>query len=190
MASSAQIPPDRLRATGKFNGMISMDGRMPKLPCTPLQRRDSSSSFGILGRLPAELMLNMVAQMDFLSIVHFSQVCVQANGYVRSCSEYRDVLRFIPNAVKALRGLGILSLHSIAQLYDALRAEECATCGETGPFLFLPTCQRCCEWCRNYYPSLQLMFPSQARKYYGLNKQETDSLPTVHVRAASVHTVS
>ncbi|KAK7963502.1 hypothetical protein PG996_008807 [Apiospora saccharicola] len=189
MASSAQMSHYRLAATGKFDGMISMatiafDGRMPKLPITPLRLQDSSSSssFGILGRLPPELMLNIVAQMDFLSIVHFSQVCVQANGYVRSCNELRDVLRFVPEAVKALGIIGVLSLHSVATLYDAMRAEECATCGDTGPFLFLPTCQRCCEWCRKYYPSLQLMFRSQAGKYCALTQQETDSLPTVHVR--------
>lgn len=167
--------------------MISLTGRMPTLPCTPLPPRDPFSSLGVLGCLPPELMLNMIAQMDFLSIVRFSQVSVQANAYVRSCHEFRSFLGSVPEAVKALCRLGILSLHSVANLYGALRAEECAICGESGPFLFLPTCQRCCDWCRKHHPSLQLIYRGQAVKYFGLSQQEAASLPIVHVRRAMVH---
>ncbi|KAK8012924.1 hypothetical protein PG991_010299 [Apiospora marii] len=125
--------------------------------------------------------------MDLLSIVRFSRVSIQANGYVRSCHEYRDILRFVPDAVKALRRLGIHGQHTVANLYDVLRAEECAICGEAGPFLFLPTCQRCCNGCRKQYPSLRLMDRADAKKYCGLTKEQADSLPTVHVRKAMVH---
>lgn len=79
MATLVQIPGERLWALGKFDGMVYMTGRMPKLPSIPLQLR-VSSSLGHLCRLPPELMLNLIAQMDFLAIVRFSQVSVQANG--------------------------------------------------------------------------------------------------------------
>lgn len=82
--------------------------------------------------------------------------------------------------------MGILRLHSVADLYGALRTEECATCSKIGLFLFLPTCRRCCMWCRKYHPSLRLMNHIQAQKYYSLTKEETDSLPIVHIRKAMV----
>ncbi|KAK8065082.1 hypothetical protein PG997_011829 [Apiospora hydei] len=190
MAASSILPCDAdieclsTRKDSKLLGTISMSGRMPKPQCIPLPRLGKPSSLGLLGRLPLELMLDIFKYLDFQSITRFAKVSVLANGYVRSCREYHDVLTIIPEAVKALRRLGILRLHSVTDLYHALRADACATCGEAGPFLFLPTCQRCCIWCRRYHPSLRLMTRAQAKKYYGLTKQQTDRLRTVHVRTA------
>ncbi|KAK7968001.1 uncharacterized protein PG986_002278 [Apiospora aurea] len=194
MATSNIVPCDAdieclsSRKDSKLRGTICMSGRMPRPQCVPLPRLSNpSSSLGLLGRLPLELMLETLRYLDFQSITRFAEVSVLANGYVRSCREYRDVLTLVPETVQALRRLGVLSLHSVAAIYHALRADACATCGEAGAFLFLPTCQRCCIWCRRYYPSLRLMTRAQAKKYYGLTKQQTDQLRTVHVRNAMVY---
>ncbi|KAK8034158.1 hypothetical protein PG993_009153 [Apiospora rasikravindrae] len=169
----------------RLRGMIQLTGQMPQPQCTPLPQRHNPSP-GLLGRLPLELMLDVVEHLDFQSITRFSTASVQANACVQSCRKYRDVLRLVPEAVVALRRLGLLDLHSVLDLYSVLRADGCAICGELGPFLFLPTCQRCCEGCRSYYPSLRLMTSDQARMFYGLSKGDTNQLRQVHITPAII----
>ncbi|KAK0648421.1 hypothetical protein B0T16DRAFT_408167 [Cercophora newfieldiana] len=49
---------------------------------------------------------------------------------------------------------GMIQQHTSLQLHTILRATSCTTCPAYGPFLFLPTCERCCWQCfRGFAPS-------------------------------------
>lgn len=96
---------------------------------------------------------------------------------MRACPEYRDLLTYVPGALEAIGKLGLGRYHQVVNLHRVLRTDVCATCG---PFLFLPACQRCCVACKAYYPSLRLIRPYQARRYYGLSEEQCQELPTMH----------
>lgn len=100
---------------------------------------------------------------------------------MRACPEYRDLLTHVPRVLEAVGDLGLGSSHRVADIHRVLQADACATCGDRGPLLFLPTCERCCEACVEFYPSLRLMRPSQAGRYYGLSKEQCLKLHAVHL---------
>lgn len=100
---------------------------------------------------------------------------------MKSQHAYRDLVTVAPQLLWALARVGLLGLHSVAELHTALRTERCVTCIEYGAFLFLPTCERCCWECLRNNPSLRVISPKEAKKYFGLSYRHLQRLPTLHV---------
>jgi len=143
------------------------------------------SSLGILHRLPVEIMSIILSMLDIQSIVRFASLSFQSKTFVQSHQAYRDLVIFAPHVLVALSRVGLLSLHSVSELYTALRAKQCATCTEYGAFLFLPTCERCCWQCLRDNPSFRMLLPMEAKKYFGLSKQHLQQLHTLQVISGS-----
>jgi len=142
---------------------------------------DRISSLGILNRLPPEIMSTLLGMLDIQSIARFARVSFRGNTFVQSHPAYRDLVTLAPQVPLALDRVGLIGLHSVAELYAALRTERCATCIEYGAFLFLPTCERCCWECLRYNPSLRMLLPKEAERYFGLSKRHLQRLPSLHV---------
>ncbi|KAK7935982.1 F-box domain-containing protein [Apiospora marii] len=123
----------------------------------------------------------IVGQLDLRSLTRLQRVSFQGDAYVRACLEYRDLLTHVPGVLETFGDLGLSSTHRIADIHRVFRTDACATCGDRGPLLFLPTCERCCEACVAYYPALRLIRPSEARRYYGLSKQQCEELHALHL---------
>jgi hypothetical protein len=119
----------------------------------------------------------MLGALDARSLAHFACVSFRGHAFVQSLYAYRDLVEFAPDVLLALGKMGLIHLHSIAQLYDALQSDHCATCNEYGAFLFLPTCKRCCWQCLRCEPSLRLILHIAAKKYFGLSKRHLQRLP-------------
>ncbi|KAK8113444.1 F-box domain-containing protein [Apiospora sp. TS-2023a] len=151
----------------------------PRVRHWPLRPRDSS--LGRLDKFPPEVMLMIIKQLDLRSITNIQSVSFQGDAYVRSCTEYRDLLTHVPRALEALGSLGLNRSHRVVDIHHVLQTEACTTCGDRGPFLFLPTCERCCKACLEYYPSFRLIKPSQAMRYFGLSKEHCRHLLAIHL---------
>lgn len=113
-----------------------------------------ASSLGILDRLPAELLDEVLGRLDFQSAIRFSRVSFQGRDMLCSLPVFRDVIKHAPHALAALSQTKLLHLHSASELYNALRSERCVLCPEYGAYLFLPACQRCCWHCLRSNPLL------------------------------------
>lgn len=150
----------------------------------PLGNRPSS--FGLLSRLPPEIMDTILEQLDLQSLARLSQVSFTADGYVRSFRDYRYLVTHVPETLQALSNLGLTGVHSASDLYSTLRSSACAVCGDYGPFLFLPTCQRCCWGCWTYYPTFKIMQPSHAQKCYGLSDEKMAKLPVLRIPSLDI----
>ncbi|KAK8012923.1 hypothetical protein PG991_010298 [Apiospora marii] len=98
----------------------------------------------------------IVGQLDLRSLTRLQRVSFQGDAYVRACLEYRDLLTHVPGVLETFGDLGLSSTHRIADIHRVFRTDACATCGDRGPLLFLPTCERCCEACVAYYPALSV----------------------------------
>jgi hypothetical protein len=81
------------------------------------------------------------------------------------------VVEHVPEALVALKETEMMGYHSVSQIYEALRSEECAFCEDYGPFLFLLTCQRACFNCLLRNPELRLFASHWKNKHLGLGDE-------------------
>lgn len=186
--SSPRIPqlPDADSALSRLSyrnddllkAMISITSPS-KIPCAMLT--DRASSVGSLDCLPPEVTSLVLGALDARSLAHFARVSFQGRAFVQSLHAYRDLVEFVPDVLLALGEMGLIHLHSIAQLYDALQSEHCGTCNEYGAFLFLPTCKRCCWQCLRCEPSLRLISLTEAKRYFGLSERHLQHLPACDI---------
>ncbi|KAI3318197.1 F-box domain-containing protein [Xylariaceae sp. AK1471] len=138
-----------------------------------------ASSLGILDRLPAELLHEVLRNLDFQSAIGFSRVSIQGKNILYSLSAYRDVMNHAPHALAALSQTKLLHLHSASELHNALRNERCATCPEYGVYLFLPTCERCCWQCLQFNPTRRVVSPTAIAKTFALSPKMVQQLPVM-----------
>ncbi|EZG08139.1 hypothetical protein H106_02625 [Trichophyton rubrum CBS 735.88] len=150
-------------------------------PVKPSQanRRSEISSTGMLDRLPLEVLHQMLNTLDFQSLCRLSRVSRRGRSIVESLPTYRALMEYIPDALKALGETRLIQLHSADKLRAVLQSEACVSCREYGPFLFLPTCERCCYTCLRYNQSLWVMPLSLAKQSFGLTLRDLKKLPLV-----------
>jgi drug/metabolite transporter superfamily protein YnfA len=181
--SCEQWPPEKLisclsyQPSHMLQGMISISGS-PK-PCA-IQRDHSSSSIGLLGTLPLEILHLIFNMLDFQSLSHVSRVSLHGRAVVSSLPAYQSLREHVPATLAALDRTKIIGLHSVAVLYAALKSEKCVSCDHYGPFLFLPTCDRCCYNCLARNPSLWVITTALANSGFGLKPRQYKRLPILH----------
>ncbi|CVK91694.1 uncharacterized protein FPRN_09528 [Fusarium proliferatum] len=139
------------------------------------------SSLSILDRLPPEILYMLLGMLDIQTIASFVRASFRGHSYIQSLLAYRDLVAFAPQTLMALGKTGLLNLHSVTELHAALRQERCASCVEYGAFFFLPTCERCCWECLRHNPSLRVLPPKEAKRYFGLSERHIRRLPTISV---------
>ncbi|RBA18777.1 hypothetical protein FPRO05_10425 [Fusarium proliferatum] len=161
-----------------LEAMITMpDVEKPKNPTLA----ERVSSLSILDRLPPEILYMLLGMLDIQTIASFVRVSFRGHSYIQSLLAYRDLVAFAPQTLMALGKTGLLNLHSVTELHAALRQERCASCVEYGAFFFLPTCERCCWECLRHNPSLRVLPPKEAKRYFGLSEWHIQRLPTISV---------
>lgn len=115
---------------------------------------------GMLGRLPAEIMLMVLRALDIRSLFRFRQVNRLARVHSAGSRDYRLVAK---HGLEALRGLlraELAHLFTIQDLYQSLVTDQCAACGSFGGFLFLPTAERSCAGCLQSSSRFRVIPPS------------------------------
>ncbi|KAF5578284.1 hypothetical protein FPCIR_11631 [Fusarium pseudocircinatum] len=107
----------------------------------------SSSSLGILSRLPEELTLMILQELDILSYLRFRRVNNRARSITTASREYKTVVKHGLQGLKPLLKAELGHVFTIAHFYRALVSNKCELCGKFATFLYLITCQRCCFTC-------------------------------------------
>lgn len=159
--------------------MINVPARLAKP--NPVHLRNSpSSNIGNLDVFPMELLHNILNQLDFLSLFRLASVSHRGRNVVHSLAAFRDLTTYAYPVLVALGITELLYWHSCSTLHSALLSESCVSCGLYGPFLFLPTCERCCYWCLSENQSLWLIPVSKAKKIFGLSAKDLKGTPTLH----------
>ena len=99
-----------------------------------------------LDQLPAELLIQVLLQIDIPSLINFRRVNRCAMGFVDSVPQYAALIKHCPNIIRA-----ILSLQADAfdfgTLYRTLSTSQCSTCELFGNYLYLIDCRRVCYFC-------------------------------------------
>jgi hypothetical protein len=119
-----------------------------------IRREPDPLAFGLLDKMPLELLHLVLSMLDLRSLSRISRVSLQGQAVVESLPAYRDLMDYAPHAIKALGQTGLIRYHTAAMLQATLFSKSCISCGEYGAFLFLPTCERCCYECLLWNQSL------------------------------------
>lgn len=99
------------------------------------------------GRSPLELKHETMFCLDLDSLDRLRSTTFSAKRDPGSLSIYKDLMQYVPTAISALHLTGLRREISAGQLHGILRTDCCSACGKSGPFLFLPSCSRCCWRC-------------------------------------------
>ncbi len=157
-----------------LNRMISISE--PAQP-SGIRRDPSSSSTGLLGKLPVEISHLILGILDFKSLSRLSRASLHCKVVVESLSAYRRLIEHAPHTLAALGRTRLIGFHSANALHAALLSAHCISCKEFGAFLFLPTCQRCCYECLHRNQSLWVISTAQARKCFNLTLPQLRRIP-------------
>lgn len=106
-----------------------------------------TAELGILDRLPGELVLMILRELDIRSLFNFRQVNRRARIEATELREYRLVSK---RGLEGLRGLLRAELahrFTINDLFRFFITDKCSTCGAFKGLLFLLTAERCCFDC-------------------------------------------
>ncbi|KAI0115576.1 hypothetical protein GGR51DRAFT_556011 [Nemania sp. FL0031] len=136
-----------------------------------------SFSLGALDPIPTEVVRMVLDRLDAQSVARFACVSSGTNALVQAHVSYTSLIKNAPKALIALKKTGLIDLHSIDKLFTTLQSEKCTSCTHFGPFLFLPTCKRCCYNCLDENPLLRILMPGETKTYFGLTRQAIQQLP-------------
>lgn len=134
------------------------------------------------GKLPPELLDQILSQLDFHSLLELGRVCTWTRAAVESFSAFRDLMEHAPHTLAAFKQSRLLNLHPPVKILAVFRSETCTYCSKYGAFLFLPTCERCCWECMRGNSALRVFPPGVALVFFGLPRATLATLPGLITR--------
>ncbi|KAM5476122.1 hypothetical protein MauCBS54593_000805 [Microsporum audouinii] len=164
------------RPPHQLAGRISVSDP-PKFSTLP--PHSGPSSIGRLDVLPLEILHDTLNSLDFRTLSRLSYVSKRGRSVVESLPAYRELMKHAPDTLKALGKSQLINFHPAGRLRAVLRSESCVWCGQYGPFLFLPTLDRCCYECQRSNPSLWVMTTDLARYCFSLTTTQVRTLPII-----------
>ncbi|KAK2877257.1 hypothetical protein FQN49_001296 [Arthroderma sp. PD_2] len=141
-----------------------------------LARHPGPSSLGRLDPLSLEILHNILYLLDIRSLSRLSRVSHRGRVTVESLPIYRTLMKRIPDTLKALGQTRLLRFYTADQLLAVLRTKDCVICGKCGPFLFLPTAERCCNHCQLYHKHFRMISIPRAQTIHHLERRELNRL--------------
>ena len=156
-------------------------------------RRTSDTGLGSLGRLPLELMHDVLVRLDMQSLFNFRQTNLKSREAVDSHRQYQMVVSHGLNLLCALLRTRLATGISLFDFYCALCTEACTICGEFGGFISLLTWNRCCFQCLQEALETQVQTLAAVRKQFHMTKANLGllksfrTLPGIYSMEESVH---
>ncbi|KAI0852378.1 hypothetical protein F5Y00DRAFT_273802 [Daldinia vernicosa] len=132
------------------------------------------SGMGTLDRLPPELILMIIRNLDIHSHFQLRQVNRRARILSTTSQEYRLVAKHGIDALQSLLSTGLAHHFTIADIYSVLINPRCMYCGCLGGFLFLLTATRCCFFCILSSSKLRLITTSTLARLSQISQSELE----------------
>ena len=136
-------------------------------------------STGCLDVLPLEILQRTLNLLDFRSLSRLAHVCHGGRAAVQSLPAYRDLIKYASPALVALNRTELIIFHPAISIYAALHSGNCSSCQNYGPFLFLPTCERCCYECLCSNPSMRVITNGMAKIHFGISPKDLRRIPAM-----------
>ena len=139
----------------------------------------SKLDIGDLDDLPLELLCEIFAQLDILSLTTFRRVNRRAMQVVNAIPQYRTIIKHGKTALQGILCIEVGAHVTCNDLFSALQERKCDNCGDLAGFIYLPTCSRVCSPCftedKKYFP----LRHTEAVREFGVKKRIFNSVPTM-----------
>ena len=120
--------------------------------CMPISMCFSANQ---LDRLPLELLIEILLQLDIPSLTCFRGLNRHAMKIVNSVRQYTAIIEHCPNIIHAIVSIQADSF-DCGTLYRTLCTSQCSTCNHFGDYVYLIDCCRVCYFCftmrAEYFP--------------------------------------
>ncbi|KAF7504593.1 hypothetical protein GJ744_002088 [Endocarpon pusillum] len=138
------------------------------------------SSGGTMMKLPLELLYDIFSSLDFESLAKLRLVGYVIKQTVEAMPAFKCLVEHAPTALCALRESKLISEFSAVQLYHVLITDRCVGCADYGPYLLLPTIERCCFNCLTDNDSLRVINTSGAASTFALSTRYISRIPRMY----------
>jgi hypothetical protein len=157
-------PPDN-----SFTRLIiqysQLDGVKAQLPGPPAPNPKLQMSSMPLDKLPLEVQCMILSRVDYLDLKHLKMVNHAAQALVYTIPEYVRTVTAAPEILPVLAFTKLESSFDLKTVHQLLVSSECAFCHRFGGFVFLPSLQRCCQYCVEYHPDTKPIARYMAHAY-------------------------
>ncbi|KAJ5930051.1 hypothetical protein N7466_005544 [Penicillium verhagenii] len=134
---------------------LKVGGASRRIPRVEEKAIIDPNGLGILKLLSLEVLYEIIDHMDFTTISKFSQTCHYAHTAVKHHPSHRVLAEHCPSLCKTVDRLGLGYWNSLRNFRAELHFPNCRSCGSSGAYIFLPTCERicinCCENNKDYW---------------------------------------
>lgn len=157
---------------------LDSDSPVPSMP----QRAQAKpqADLGQLSRLPAEILIQPLLQLNIRSLLAFKRVNHNAISFVNTLPRYSVIRKQCPDILRATIGVRADGF-SCNTLYETLTTHACATCRRPGTYLYLITCKRVCWFCLWDYMDYLPVSSTKAANLTGLPlKIVKQQFPYIH----------
>ncbi len=131
-------------------------------------------------KLPLELLHIIFSSLEFESLGKLRLVNYAIKQTIEGMPAFRCMVEHASTALRALREGRLISEFSAAQLYNVLRTNRCVGCRDYGPYLLLPTIERCCFNCLTDNLSMRVISTSVAASCFALSGKSICSIPRMY----------
>lgn len=125
-------------------------------------------SAGYLGSIPLDIMYEILGSLDYESTSRIRLLNSRYRKLVDSFPAYLILKNHARQTLRVMRKVKVDSRWSVGQIFAEMCYPRCRTCMDFGPFLFLPSCSRCCYTCLRSHSEYELAFVSSAKAVFAL----------------------
>jgi hypothetical protein len=147
------------------------------IPVRPLSSRNSSG--GMLMKLPPELLYILLPSLNFHSLRNLRPLNYAIKEAVDALPAYKHVVEHASTTLRTLVDTRLINQLTAYQLYGTLIKDRRVGCHDYGPYLLLPTSERCCFNCLSGNHSMRAITTSAAKKCFGLDKGSLSEICTM-----------
>lgn len=101
----------------------------------------------IFDKLPNELMMQILGELDIQSYLSFRQANRLARNIASTLTVYRTVATYAPTCLLAMLRTGIAPWFTFSDIYRAMLLRCCEICQRPADYIYLPTATKACGHC-------------------------------------------
>ncbi|KAJ5639246.1 uncharacterized protein N7484_007108 [Penicillium longicatenatum] len=155
------------------------------LPSLKEPKSVATVNLGLLGCLSLEVMHEIINHMDLLTIERFSRSCRFLRIAVNHHPSYRMVMEHASHIRDILSASGLAYWNSLGNFRNELQYPYCRSCGASGSYVFLPTCERICPNCCDLNKDYWCILVDDAKKAFAIDMPELRRIPIIRMKPNS-----
>lgn len=164
------------------NQMFSAFKPLPKLD---EHEFTSTMNLGLLGCLSLEVVHEIINHMDLITIARFSGTCRFARIAVIHHPSYGMVMEHASHIRQTLSATGLGFWNSLGNFKNELQYPYCRSCGGSGSYVFLPTCERICPNCCDLNKEYWCITVNDATTAFAIDVPELRRIPVIRLKPQS-----